>query len=773
VPIVTDPQRRKQAEQRLRLLSEVTQEFSAATRDHRRLLDVIARRLSAVVGELCVVRLTQADGEALEPAGSLHHADPEVVALVQKPLIEGPIQKNSETLGGRVLGTGESVYLPEVDPRQYGAAVDARYRQLAERFDVRSAIAVPLLVENKVIGVLTLIRSVPGHPYTPDDLGLVEEIARHAALAIANSRFFEAAEQLTVRQRLLSELTREFARSTGDYHLLLNLIAKRLGEILGETCLIRLVPSEGEHFGTVKGLYHPEPAFAIEWREYLNANPQHIREGLTGRVLLTGKPLLIARTTPDELAAPADRHRGMIERLKVRSVMAVPLRSEGNPIGVVIMSRSEPGRPYTGEDLELLDDITSHASIALTNGMLLDQVRRELAERKRAEAHLRATEEQLRQAQKMEAIGRLAGGVAHDFNNILSVILGHATLLIEDLPADAPMREDLEEIRTASQSAAALTARLLAFSRQQLVQPAILDLNEVLEGMEKMNRRLLGEDIDYATVTVRDLYRVKADRGHVEQVIMNLVVNARDAMPRGGRLVLRAENVELDAQYALEHFDATPGPHVMLAVSDTGIGMDRETQLRLFEPFFTTKDRGKGTGLGLSTVFGIVKQSGGSIYVESELGRGTTFRIYLPATDELEGEPSQRVPAAALDGSETVLLVEDDEQVRAVTRLILARKGYRVLEARDGLEALKLAEAAGDPLDLLLTDVVMPNMGGRELADRLLALRPGLPVLYMSGYTDDAIVHHRVLDPGVMLLQKPVTPDALLRKVRAVLESRR
>jgi signal transduction histidine kinase/CheY-like chemotaxis protein len=769
VPNVTDLARRKQAEERLRLLSEVTQEFSAATRDHHRLLEVIARRLSAVVGDLCVVRLTQADGEGLEPVGSIHHPDPEVVALVRKPLIEGPVPKSPATLAGRVLETGRAVYLPEVDPREYGAVIAPRFTGPLE---VRSAIAVPLLVEGKVIGVIKLIRNKAGHPYTRDDLGLVEELARHAALALANARLFDAAEKLTLRQRLLSELTRVFARSTGDYHLLLNLIAKRLGEILGETCLIRIIPAEGDHFGTVKGLYHPDPEFAIEWREYLNANPQHLHEGSAGRVLLTGKPLLVPRTTPDELAAPVQRHRGMIERLKIRSLMAVPLRSEGNPIGVAIMTRSEPGRPYTREDLELLDDIASHASIALTNGMLLDQVRRELAERKRAEAHLRATEEQLRQAQKMEAIGRLAGGVAHDFNNILSVILGHATLLIEDLPAAEPMRDDLEEIRTASQSGAALTARLLAFSRQQLVQPAILDLDEVLRSMEKMNRRLLGEDIDYVTLSAQDLYRVKADRGHVEQVIMNLVVNARDAMPRGGRLTLQTANVELDADYAREHFDATPGPHVMLAVSDTGVGMDRETQLRLFEPFFTTKERGKGTGLGLSTVFGIVKQSGGSIFVESEPGKGTTFRIYFPATDELEGEPSQRVPAAALDGAETVLLVEDDDQVRAVTRLILSRRGYRVLEARDGVEALAIAEAARDPIDLLLTDVVMPNMGGRELADRLLALRPGTPVLYMSGYTDDAIVHHRVLDPGVMLLQKPVTPEALLRKVRTVLETR-
>jgi two-component system, cell cycle sensor histidine kinase and response regulator CckA len=394
----------------------------------------------------------------------------------------------------------------------------------------------------------------------------------------------------------------------------------------------------------------------------------------------------------------------------------------------------------------------------------------DLTAQKSAESALRNTQEQLRHTQKMEAVGRLAGGVAHDFNNLLSVVLSYCSFISDDLAANDPMRADLDEIRKAGERAADLTRQLLAFSRQQVVEPRIINLNEVLSHMDKMLRRLLGEDIDVRTSHAADLGRAKADPGHVEQVIMNLVVNARDAMPDGGTLTIETANVELDESYTRDHLGATPGPHVMFAVSDTGSGMDKATQQRIFEPFFTTKEKGKGTGLGLSTVFGIVQQSGGSIWVYSELDKGTTFKVYLPRTDEVERVRISSNELGTLRGSETILLVEDDDQVRLVARGILKRNGYRLLEARNGGEALLTCERHKGQIDLLLTDVVMPQMSGRELAERLLQIRPDLKVLYMSGYTEDAILHHRVVAPGVALLQKPLTPDTVLRKVRAILD---
>ncbi|HJQ22743.1 MAG TPA: response regulator [Blastocatellia bacterium] len=381
----------------------------------------------------------------------------------------------------------------------------------------------------------------------------------------------------------------------------------------------------------------------------------------------------------------------------------------------------------------------------------------------------RQLEEQLRQAQKMEAVGRLAGGIAHDFNNLLTVINGYSELALMQLDPDAPLYHHLEEIHKAGERAAALTRQLLVFSRKQILQPKVLDLNTIVAEMEKILRRVIGEDIELRTVLASGLGYVKADPGQVEQVMMNLCVNARDAMPQGGKLTIETANVELDDTYAKYHLGVTPGAHVMLAVSDTGIGMDAETQKRIFEPFFTTKEL--GTGLGLSTVYGIARQSGGSVWVYSEPGRGTTFKVYWPHCGE--GAPAYQPDAKveeALRGSETILLAEDEEMVRQLARAVLEMYGYQVLEAANGGAALLICERHQGPIQLLLTDVVMPEMSGRELANRLEPLHPEMRVIYMSGYTDDAIVHHRVLDSGLSFLQKPFTPLALVRKVREVLD---
>ncbi len=381
-------------------------------------------------------------------------------------------------------------------------------------------------------------------------------------------------------------------------------------------------------------------------------------------------------------------------------------------------------------------------------------------------------EQQLRQAQKMEAVGRLAGGIAHDFNNILTAITGYADLLLEDLGATDPRRQDADEIHKAADRAAGLTRQLLAFSRQQVLQPTVLEVNKLVSDLEKMLRRLLGEDVALTTQLAPTTGRVKADPGQLEQVIMNLAVNARDAMPNGGKLTLETGNVDLDESYATDHYPARAGPFVMLAVSDTGTGMSEATQAHMFEPFFTTKEKGKGTGLGLATVYGIVKQSGGFIWVYSEVGHGTTFKLYLPRVQELAERASQpaQTPARAARGTETVLVVEDEAPVRSVARQVLERHGYTVLEAPSAEAALDIATRYSGAIHLLLTDVVMPGLNGRELATRLADLRPDARVIFMSGYTDDAVTRHGVLEPGSAYVQKPFTPDAIARKVREVLD---
>jgi len=380
-------------------------------------------------------------------------------------------------------------------------------------------------------------------------------------------------------------------------------------------------------------------------------------------------------------------------------------------------------------------------------------------------------EEQLQQAQKMEAIGRLAGGVAHDFNNLLTVISGYSQLILDRLSSDDPTRAHVFQIKEAGDRAAALTRQLLAFSRKQVLSPQVLDLNRIIAGINKMLPRLIGENIEMVTMGFPGLSCVKADPGQIEQVIMNLAVNARDAMPQGGRLTIETANVELGANYPGQHPVVVPGLYVMLAVSDTGTGMGPEVKSRVFEPFFTTKEQGKGTGLGLSTVYGIVKQSGGYIWVYSEPGKGTTFKIYLPAsTEAAEAAKKTEERLRVTGGPETVLVVEDNDSVRSFVRGVLESRGYTLLEAGGGEEALKLIENHPDPIHLLLTDVVMPRMSGPELAAHLAPLHPEAKVLYMSGYTDNAIVQHGALDAGTHFLQKPFVPETLARRIREVLD---
>ncbi len=383
-------------------------------------------------------------------------------------------------------------------------------------------------------------------------------------------------------------------------------------------------------------------------------------------------------------------------------------------------------------------------------------------------------EQKLAVAQRMEAIGVLAGGIAHDFNNLLTVINNYATLAIDALSETDEAHGDMVQIRNAGQRAAALTRQLLAFSRKQVLQPKVIDLNHIVSELKPLLFRLLGEDIDIEVHLGPELGHVLADPGQMEQVIVNIVVNAREAMPMGGKLTIETADVELDEEYARRHIDVSPGDYVMLSITDTGHGMDAVTRARIFEPFFTTKERGKGTGLGLATVYGIVKQSKGDIWVYSEPGAGATFKIYLPHTLPAPAqERGTRAPSVATGGSETILLVEDEDAVRVIAERILLGAGYKVLAAADPSEALRLCKQHGDEIRLLLTDVVMPKMSGRQLAGKLLAMQPELAVLYMSGYTDNAIVHHGVLDPGTHFIAKPFAAGELTRKVREILDGRK
>lgn len=392
---------------------------------------------------------------------------------------------------------------------------------------------------------------------------------------------------------------------------------------------------------------------------------------------------------------------------------------------------------------------------------------------KKLEKERENLEARLRLSQRMESIGLLAGGIAHDFNNILSIIIGTCDLCLLEIPKENPLRVSLEEIKNASKRAADLTQQLLAFSRKQILEPKIINLNLLIKNLERMLKRIIGENVELYTFLANDLGNIKADPSQIEQVILNLIVNAKDAMPKGGKLTIETSNVMLDEEYVKKHIGVIPGPHVMLSITDTGEGMTPEVKERIFEPFFTTKQRGKGTGLGLSVVYGIVKQSGGNIWVYSEPGKGTTFKIYFPEVKEVSYEIEEKIVYSDLPvGNETILVVEDDESVKKLASRVLEKQGYNVLEARDGEDAITFCKNYNKPIHLILTDVIMPKMNGKELVEKLKSIYPEIKSLFMSGYTENAIAIHGILEEGIQYLQKPFTVESLARKVRDVLNKK-
>jgi two-component system, cell cycle sensor histidine kinase and response regulator CckA len=451
-----------------------------------------------------------------------------------------------------------------------------------------------------------------------------------------------------------------------------------------------------------------------------------------------------------------------LEHYPVNKVIATGAPLRNHVVGI--------NRPLTGDLLWVLCNAYPVCDAA---GVLQQVVVTfiDVTDQRRAEEEKGRLEEQLRQTQRMESVGQLAGGIAHDFNNLLTAILGTCDLIDLGDPEWTEGSRGIDEIRLAANKAAALTRQLLAFSRKQVLQPRRLDLNRVVGGMERMLRRLIGEHIEFVTVLSPVVGPVVADRSQIEQVVMNLAVNARDALTTGGRIVVETRDVHLDESYAREHAGVDPGRYAALCISDDGVGMSPEVRARAFEPFFTTKEVGRGTGLGLATVHGVVNQSGGHVWLYSELGEGTTFKIYLPVDDGPLEATAEVTPILSVDGTETILVVEDEPTVRTLASAVLRRHGYRVYEATGPDEAIRMADRMTERLDLLLTDVVMPRASGLQLARQLTLLRPDLKVLYMTGYTDNAIVHHGALDVGTELLEKPFTADGLAWKVRTVLDA--
>jgi PAS domain S-box-containing protein len=682
---------RKRVADRLALLTDAAKAFGTATADLDQLLDVTARRLGDLLGDLCVIRLVSEDGAWLEQSGAVHHPDPDI-RLAARVTLEDR-QPVGVGFMGRVAATGQAFLVSKTDTATILASAKPAVRPLLARIGVTSAMAVPLLCRGKVVGIAALLRSRPDDPYGQDDLGFVQSLADHAGLAVGNARSFENARASELRYRQM------FDKSP-----------------------------------------LPKWMYDAETLQLLDANDAAVRDYGYSREEFRAMRIPDIRVTDDEAAFRAS----VLETTSEQT--SVPARH----------------RKKNGETIEV--EIIRH-SFALGGRKCGIAVATDVTERHRLE-------DQLRQAQKMEAVGRLAGGVAHDFNNALSVILTYGEVMLsESAPGDRG-RSDVEEIMVAAQRAADLTRQLLMFSRRQVLAPRVVDLNEVLASMDKMLQRILGADVNLVSVPSRPLGRVCADPSSLQQVIMNLVVNARDAMPTGGKLTMETADVVLDEAYAHAHVGVKPGPHVMLAVTDTGGGMDGATLARIFEPFFTTKEAGKGTGLGLSTVFGVVQQSGGSVWVYSEVGKGTCFKVYLPRVDAPADLARETELPTTSRGTETILLVEDDQQVRTVARDILQRSGYAVLEARNGGQALVLSEGHAGTIHLLLTDVVMPQMSGPALAKRLAHARPDMKVLCMSGYTDDSIVRHGVLEAEIDFIQKPITPGTLTRKVRAVLDGR-
>jgi signal transduction histidine kinase/ActR/RegA family two-component response regulator len=617
-----------------------------------------------------------------------------------------------------------------------------------DHLPTRSELSVPIRIGDEIVGVLDL-QSPQLNAFTLSDVTTEETLASQVAVAINNARLYSEAER---RNRDLSLLNQVIAATAAAASLgvtsMLNVICRELVRAFEVPQSAAVLLEEGKQNAVVVAEYLTEARrSALGTNIPLNDNPMYL-------YLKENKTPLVIEDAEANLRIGA--LHDLVHMRGTASLLIVPLLVDGEVEGGLVIEFLE-SRHFSARDVDLARRVAEQVSSFLARARLEEQ-RQQL-------------EEQFLQAQKLEAVGRLAGGIAHDFNNLLTIIHLSTRLMERQLHPEDPLAEQVRRIQDADRRATGLTQQLLAFSRREIVEPHLLDLNEVITNLNPMLRRIIGEDVELRSILARDLWTVKIDPSQMDQVLFNLAVNARDAMPTGGRLIVETANVILDRAYTMRHLDVEPGEYVLLSISDTGEGMDEEVKAHIFEPFFTTKEKGKGTGLGLATVHGIVKQNQGHIWVYSELGVGTTFKIYLPHVSEGVRAPTALpVEGVAAQGTETLLLVEDEAEVRELTRDILAALGYQVLMAEDGVQALQVAAEHDGPIHLLLTDVVMPGMSGRTLADELLSSHPEMRVLYVSGYTDNAIVHHGVLTEGTNFLSKPFDLETLAHRVRTVLD---
>ncbi len=803
--VTTDISERKRAETERLLIFEIIQGV-ITTPNLDELFKLIHRSISKLVyAENCFVALH-------DETTNLIHFDYWVDKFDPVPPPH-PLRKG---FASYVLRTNQPLLLTEeLKSRMYGSGeVEKSGRSSA------SWLGVPLRTPSQAIGVLVIQHYENANVYTERDLEFLSSVGDQIALAIERKRAEEALRESEERYRDLVENSHEII-CTHDLDGKILSVNRATLQILGYE------PSDFVNKKNIQDILAPEVRDQfddymkeiLEKRATSNLMLVQTRSGerrvleyynslrtegvATPIVRAIARDITERKRAEEALRESEERYRDLVENAhdiifshdlkgNYTSVnrageqitgythqecltlnIADTIAPEHVGKAREMLAKKLAGEKVTAYEVELLAKDGKRIAVEVNTKLILQDsvpvgvqgIARDVTVRKQLE-------DQLRQSQKMEAIGKLAGGVAHDFNNLLTAINGYSSLALQRIEDTDPIKSYLEEIKKAGDRAANLTRQLLAFGRKQILQPLAVNLNDIVTDMNKMLRRLIGEDIELTAKLDPALKKIKADPGQIEQVLVNLVVNARDAMPQGGNLTIETASVELDPEYASTHVSIHTGPYVVLAVSDTGTGMDEEVRRHIFEPFFTTKEKGKGTGLGLSTVHGIVNQSGGSIWVYSEPNRGTTFKVYLPALDSVPKSSEARAAEASIPkGSETVLLVEDEEVVRGLARRILEEAGYRVLVAQQGEEAIRLCIEDAKEIHLLLTDVVMPGAGGKEVANRLSSLRPGIKVLFMSGYTDEAIVHHGVLDSDVKFIQKPFSPAALARKVREVLDS--
>ena len=748
VCVLRDVTDRKKAEAALDESREQSVTLLTVSRQVSGMLDItemmrrVARETGRALGaDMVGVFLADAKHETLRPIAAYH-----VPKHVLEDFMAAPIPLKGHPFLEEAWEQRRAVAIADTasDPRMD--------QEFLRRLPHRSSLFYPLVVQGEPIGGVFVIWFERAHRFAAPELRLVEGISGQAGIALARARLVTELQTRQTRLESLLAIGRELSRIQ-PVEPLLNRVAEACGRLFdAESAAFRLRDGEDLQvcgtWGTAQDLM-PSPALKVG-------------ESLTGIVAATGEPLIVDDPGNDPRLIPL--HRERYRRAGIRAFLGVPVKVDERVVGVLTIRITRDGS-FSADDVEIARAFAAQAAIALENSRLYEETQSALRE-------LSQTRDQLVQSQKMEAIGQLAGGVAHDFNNLLTVIIGRSQLFLARVAVGDPGRRDVEMVNRAAERAASLTRQLLAFSRKQVLKPEPLDLNALVGGLAPMLRRLIGEHIDLVIAPGGDLGQVMADPGQIEQVVMNLVVNARDAMPDGGTMRVQTEHAQLGATRAHLEGRIPPGDYVAVQVQDAGSGMDPATIARIFEPFFTTKEPGKGTGLGLSTVYGIVNQSGGHIGVDSAPGRGTTFTIYLPRTALPVPSPARgRETVGMVGGSETILLVEDEDEVRQLARDVLESCGYTVLATGDPREALTIADRRGGEIDLLVTDMVMPTIRGSALAARLRRQLPALPLLYVSGYTDEMATPGGKIEPPAPLLQKPFTPPALARAVRDVLDA--